>query len=445
MTQIGQGIQPCHKLPDITESDLTGNKCSVAHGVATLHALRVFLMRIPELKKKDYFRIALYAILIIVMLGYFRNTLRKGMSDFKVVHRAATRVLNQENLYNFDDGHYLYKYSPFFAVLVAPLGVLPLFPAQIVWLAGICICLFFIMRWSRMMIMGDKPPPPYLYLLTLLFTSRFWVREIWLGQTDFLMLLFIFLFILSTDRGKELKATFFLALSVMIKPTSLIFVPYLLYKKKFKLIGHLAIMCIIFLFVPSFVYGISGGLNLLSGWKTIMLASSPPLLAADVNQSLFGFFYRFLTPIPFQVNILNLNYIVVNLLIYATAVGLFIFLLFLNHRLKFVEGNFVKHRECIEYSLLLIFMALLSPLGWFQNYSSSILAYMLLLYYVLKTGFKDRFVSALLILSFILVDAINFETVGRRINDLCLYLSFITFGIFLVIICLSKLRLSKMA
>jgi len=70
---------------------------------------------------------------------------------------------------------------------------------------------------------------------------------------------------------------------------------------------------------------------------------------------------------------------------------------------------------------------------------------MLFLYYVLKTGLENRFVFILLMLSFLLVDAINFETVGRKINDLSLYFSFITFGIFLVIICLSKLRLSKIA
>jgi hypothetical protein len=384
-------------------------------------------------------------VLIIVVLGFFRNTLQKGMNDFEVVHRAATRVLNMENLYNFDDGHYLYKYLPFFAVLVAPLGLFPFSSAQIIWLVGMCICLFFIMRWSKIMIMGDKPPPPFLYILTILFTSKFLVREFRLGQTDLLMLFFIFLFILSANREKELPAGFFLGLSIMIKPTSLIFAPYLLYRKKFKLIGYLAVGCAVFLFIPSFIYGVSGNWNLLSGWRTILSASSPPLLSVDMNQSLFAFFYRFLTSIPYQVNILNLNYTAVNLLIYTTAVGLFIFLLFLNHKLKFVQKSFVDHREYLEYSLLLILMALLSPLGWFQNYSSSILAYMLLLYYVLRTGLKDRFVFILLMLSFLLVDAINFETVGRRINDLSLYYSLITFGIFLVIICLSKLRLSRIA
>ncbi len=402
-------------------------------------------MRMSELKKKDYFRLALYVILVIVMLGFFRNTLRKGMSDFRVVHRAATRVLQQENLYNFDDGHYLYKYSPSFAFIVSPVGIFSFSTAGVLWLAGMCVCLFFIMRKSKRMIMGDKSPPSYLYLLTLLFTSKFIVREFWLGQTDLLMLLFIFLFISCIDRGKEGRGGFFLALSVVIKPTSLIFVPYLLYKKRFRQVGYLVIWCAVLLFVPSLVYGIPGNLNQLWGWKTIMSVSSPPLLTSDVNQSLFGFFYRLLTPSPFKVNVLNLDHTVVNLLIYVMAAGLFLFLLFLKRRSKSVENSWVNHPECVEYSLLLIFMTLFSPLGWFQNYSGSILAYMLLLYYALKTGLADRLMLVLLILSFLLVDAVNFEMVGRRINDLSLYLSFIVYGIFLVIICLSRLRLSRIA
>ena len=176
-----------------------------------------------------------------------------------------------------------------------------------------------------------------------------------------------------------------------------------------------------------------------------MSVSSPPLLASDVNQSLFGFFYRFLTATPFQVNVMNLSYTMVNALIYATALGLFLFLLFLNRRSESVQNGLANRKECIEYSLLLIFMTLFSPLGWFQNYCSSVLAYMLLVYYVMHTRFRDRFVSLLLLASLVLVDLINFELVGRRLNDLSLYLSFIVFGIFLVIVCLSRLRLSRIA
>jgi hypothetical protein len=271
------------------------------------------------------------------------------------------------------------------------------------------------------------------------------VREITLGQTDLLMLLFIFLFISFLDQGKNFLGGLFLSLSVMIKPVSLIFVPYLLYKKKFKPVGYLIILCLLFLFAPAIIYGFSTNLDLLSGWKTIMSVSSLSLLAVDLNQSIFAFFYRFLTPTIQNVHILNMNHTTVNWLIYAAILSLFLFFLFLNRRSKFVGKNLRYHPECIEYSLLLIFMTLFSPLGWVQNYSSAILAIMILVYYVLHTKFRDRFITAMLILFFILVDLINFEIVGRRFNDLSLYLSFITWGVFILIACLSELRLSKIA
>lgn len=381
----------------------------------------------------------------IVIFGFLRNTLRRGMNDFNVVHRAATRVLHMENLYNLEDGHYLYKYSPFFALLMAPLGLLPLSYASFLWLLGMCVSLFFIIRMAKKMIMGDKPPPGYLYLLSLLLASKFLVREIRLGQTDLMILLFIFLCLLFTQRGKEFVAGIFLALSVLIKPTSLIFVPYLLYKKRYRVTASTIFLSALFFLLPSFVYGLPGNINLLRDWKTIMFFSSPPLLAVDMNQSIFAFFYRLFTSPPYEANIINLNYNAVNAIIYATIIGLFLFVWFLNKKPVTIEKSLVHDKESIEYSFLLIFMALFSPLGWFQNYSSSILAIMILVYYISETKFKDKFIIGMLILFFILVDAINFETVGRRLNDLSLYLSFITWGIFILMTCLSKLRLSKIA
>jgi len=371
--------------------------------------------------------------------------MRKSMNDFRVVHRAATRVWHTENLYDFADGHYLYKYSPFFAILVAPLGLFSFKLGEVIWLLGMCLCLAFTLNQSKKMILGDKPPPPYFYLLTILFTSKFLAREITLGQTDLLMLLFIFLFISLLDRGKEFWSGLFLSLSIMIKPVSLIFALYLLYKKRYKTVGYTIIDCIIFLFIPAILYGFSTNLSLLSGWKTVMSVSSPPLLAVDLNQSLFAFFFRFLTPTIQNVNLLSINHTIVSWLIYATILCLFLLFVFLNRRSKLVEKNLMYHPECIEYSILLIFITLFSPLGWVQNYSSSILAIMILLYYVLETKFKDEFIFGMLILFFILVDVINFEIVGRRLNDLSLYLSFLTWGTFILIACLSKLRLSKIA
>jgi hypothetical protein len=331
---------------------------------------------------------------------------------------------------------------------------LPLFYASFLWLLGMCVSLFFIIKMGKKMIMGDKPPPAFFYVLSFLLASKFLVREIRLGQTDFLILLFIFLCLLFVERGKEFVAGIFLAVSVLTKPTALIFIPYFLYKKRFGTAATAILVSLVFLLLPSLVYGFSGNMNLLWGWKRILSVSSPPLLATDVNQSIFAFFYRLLTTsAPYGVNIFSLSHASVNAIIYATIVGLFLFLLFLNKKSETVQTSFVHNRESIEYSLIFIFMALFSPLGWFQNYSSSILAIMILVYYALETKFskippragKDKFIIIMLVLFFILVDAINFETVGRGLNDLSLYLSLITWGIFILIASLSKLRLSKIA
>jgi len=231
----------------------------------------------------------------------------------------------------------------------------------------------------------------------------------------------------------------------VVKLTSFVFIPYFLYKKRFKLTASAILMSFIFLMLPSLVYGLSQNMDLLWGWKKIMSISSLPLLAVDTNQSISAFFYRLFTSTPWKVNIVDLSYTVVNTMVCATIIGLFLFLLFLNRKSEAIEKSFVQDKECIEYSLLFIFMVLFSPLGWFQNYSSSILAIMILVYYVLETKFKDKFILIMLTLFFILVGAINFETVGRGLSDLLLYLSIITWGIFILIACLSKLRLSKIA
>jgi hypothetical protein len=186
-------------------------------------------------------------------------------------------------------------------------------------------------------------------------------------------------------------------------------------------------------------------------------------LAVDLNQSIFAFFYRLLTLTPSNVNIFDLGYGTVTVIIYASIVGLSFFLLFLSKKSNSVRTSFLHNKENIEYSLLFIFMALFSPLGWVQNYSSAILAIMILVYYAFKTRLskispfgmgpqdrkpragKDKFAIFTLALFFVLVDLINFETVGRRLNDFSLYLSFMTWGIFLLIAWVSKLRLSKVA
>lgn len=391
-----------------------------------------------------YAKIGLGIVLVIVILGYLRNSVLH-FNDFKVTYRAAERALKQENLYNKADGHYIFKYSPIFAVAVSPLGKIPYSFASIIWLFSMCLCLYYIVRMGKFMVMGDKSPPQYFYFLTIVLTSKFLAREFWLGQTDFLQLLLLFLFINFYYRKKEIWGGLFLALSAMIKLTPLIFLPYFLYRKRFLLIIYTLAFVSLFLFLPALIYGWQRNISLLKDWYSFMSYSSPPLLAVDLNQSIFGLFLRLFTPSIYQVNILTLNSNLVMTIIYVVIIISCLFLLFLSRYGKNIQKQLIHHRETFEFSLLLIFMNLFSPLGWVQNFSSSLLAYMVLVYYSFTIEFKDKTTNILLLLSFILTTFINFETVGRRINDLSLYYSFITWGIIIVTFSLFQLRLRKIA
>ena len=394
--------------------------------------------------KTKILKIVLLIALVIFLSVFFENSFHK-MNDFKVTYRAASRVLNGEDLYNWEDGHYVYKYSPFFALLVAPFGLIPFSYARFLWMALMCASLFGTVRMGKYLVMGHRSPPRFFYFLSLLLIAKFLLREIELGQTDFLQLLLILSLFVFLEKGNEFLGGLFLALSVIIKLTPLIVVPYLIYKKRFRTLVWSFVFIFAFFFFPCLIYGFDGNLSLLRNWHEFLSLSSPPLIANDMNQSIFGMFYRFLTASEYNVNFLNLDPNVVNVLIYVITIGSYVCLLFFSRLSRKIEISFIHAQEAIEYSFLLIFIALFSPLGWIQNFSSLVLASMVLVYYTFRTGFRDKTVNFLLIFSFVLGSAINYETVGRRLNDLALYYSLITIGAILIAAGLSRLRLSRMA
>ncbi len=402
---------------------------------------------IAGLSNKRKVELILYLILAFFLFGYLRICFER-MTDFKVTHRTAVRVLEKEEIYDFKDGHYLFKYSPFFATLFSFLGFFPLSYAKIFWMFFLGFCVLGIARIGKYLVLNHRSPPPFFYLLSFVLVGKFILREIELGQTDFLQLFSIFTFLYLLEKNKNHLSGFFLGFSVMIKPTPLVFVPYLLYRKRFSVLLFAFLSILVLLFVPAIFFGFDHNLILHKKWYQILASSSPVLLASEANQSVFGLFYRFfvspehLAFKEYKVSLLSLSPFLVKILVYGFVLGSYIFLLHLNKLSKNVKDFLTYNKEALEYSLLLVFMSLFSPLGWIQNFSSLILACMILTFYTLKTNFRDGWMNIVLVLSFVLVNVINYETVGKDLNLLSQYLSFITLGTILFVVGLSKLRIS---
>ena len=162
------------------------------------------------------------------------------LSDFEVYYRSAERLLSGDSLYRIQsDGHYIFKYSPVSALLFIPFTLLPFGIAKYffwIFVTGIS-CLgykiLFELVGGWLHRSGSRMINSVMMTLILVSAIHF-LRELHLGQINFILLCIYLLVIKLISRSNSLFAGVFLALTVFIKPFSLIYLPYLILKKKFK-------------------------------------------------------------------------------------------------------------------------------------------------------------------------------------------------------------------
>jgi len=185
---------------------------------------------------------------------------RFWLSDFEVYYKSAVRILQGQNLYRIGgDGFYLFKYSPVSAILFIPFAVLPFWIAKIVYWAFysfiILACINITIRLALSERSGIKPARiNSLVLLTGLILMVHFFMELHLGQVTFILLALYLLSCRGLMTGKPWQVGFYLALSLLIKPFGLIFIPYLLYKGKWKEFVYLLVFMVILALIPLFFY-----------------------------------------------------------------------------------------------------------------------------------------------------------------------------------------------
>ena len=181
--------------------------------------------RSPELKEaqilsfKITFGISFLCLILLYCGGKF------SLPDFEVYYRAAERLLSGAELYRIkEDGHFIFKYSPFFAVLFIPLTFLGLPLSKVLFFFFLSFCLFFVVDSLVLEGSGKKTSKKdyyVVYFLTLLIASDLWTRDLKLGQVNVIMLALLILvsrFLSSKEKG---KASFLWSICLFIKPYSI--------------------------------------------------------------------------------------------------------------------------------------------------------------------------------------------------------------------------------
>jgi hypothetical protein len=225
-------------------------------------------------------------------------------SDFQVYHTAAERLVNGENLYRPDiDGHYYYKYSPTAAVYFIPSGMLPLQLAKVLhWIVMALMSTLGFYLGLLMFRPGFRDDNPRyinnMLLLVGLIVSVHLEVEFYLGQVNHILFVLFLAMIILAVRKRYLPSSIIWAGTIFIKPFGLIFLPYHLIKKRFKLVFYFLISTALLALAPMPFTGIANFTGQYQHWfheLTVEMAWKQSLLA-DANDTIFSLLARY-TPL----------------------------------------------------------------------------------------------------------------------------------------------------
>jgi hypothetical protein len=371
-------------------------------------------------------RLALTAFLTALAIWVFVYKAAPKMPDFEVYWKAASRAAHAELLYRPTDGHYQFKYLPAFAVLAIPLGRMPLSTAEIVWFATSVALLVTLLALAVRLPVERRKPVRWLVVLTVLAFGKFYAQELVLGQVNILFAVIATAAFLAMRSGREVSAGALVALGIVIKPYAVLFLPWLVARRRLPSVVSATVGLAVVLVLPAVLYGWEGNSALhREWWRTVSETTAPNLSLYD-NVSLAAMYFRWFGPGPLSGRL---------------ALGTAALLLSLV-ALVFIGRRGIAFPEGVEGAMLLTLMPLLSPQGWHYVFLIATPAIVYL------ANYEDLLPRPLRVVTIAAVAAIGlslFDVMGRAAYSTFMRLSIISLCFFVVLAALSTLRLRKIA
>lgn len=352
------------------------------------------------------------------------------MKDFEVNYNAGKRLSYGETLYRTGDGHYTFKYFPSAAFLYLPLSFLPLDIAKATWYFLIIFCSYSLFYISTEML-PQKHRPSYLTAFSVLILAKFLFREINLGQINALVTLVLLLMIRTIAFPKkteatqrEIRAGILWGLATALKPYSLIFFPYFIVKKKWKVllsgIGFISLA----LLAPSLYYGIKGNTIVIKEWIITFSQSTPSLLTSGDNISIMAFFMKW-------TGNQNASFILSGMIFTLLALLILI---------AIFKGKEMARTSVLECSILLILIPIVSPLGWDYTLLLSVLGITIIIHNFFNFLKIWRII---LIVNFLIISLSIYDLMGKKFYEMFMSWSVLTINFLVIIGYLSYLRFKR--
>ena len=288
------------------------------------------------------------ALLIVAAVLAFTRRSHREMFDFEVYRVAGARAAAAEPLYRVEDGHWQFKYLPAFALAVAPLAQLPPVAARAAWFFLSVALVVLLVNRSFALLPDRRRSAAFLIGVTVLAMGKFYVREVGLGQGNVLLAVLVLAAVACQYRGREIAAGAILAAATVVKPYAILFLPYLVARRRWSGVASFGAVVLGALILPASRYGWSGNLGQLHGWWTVVTTSTAPNLAGQDNVSIAGMYAAWMGVGP-AAGWLSAATGLVLVLAAAWAVW---------------RGSRLASPDYLDAALLLFVIPLLSPQGW---------------------------------------------------------------------------------
>lgn len=383
----------------------------------------------------------LIALILIISSGadFFSNP--NPESDWMMYIRASRIYLSGGNIYHAWIRQLLYSnmylYSPFFTCLLIPVSWLPIILSLMLWHVVKIILLYRVFtitsKFSGYQSLSEKQKAVAL-ATTFLFSIRFLLYDFNLGQTTVFLLWGMVEGWYQLSKQKIFLGSFLIALGFFVKMLSIIFIPYLIYKKKFKAVLYLFLWIIIMVLIPFVTGRWDYNFRLLTEWIEILypMASvngdynSSSTTLHDLFHAVPSWYQTFNVLIDRFFEIPDLNNqqlrIIIYVLIFLAVVGF----LFIS-----ISGRDKKvSREKIEFAEIIYLIGCIPVIFPYQQKYSYVLQIPLMIFWCcrLVAGKLTRTDLLLIAFAFILMVVSTDGIIGRSLNMITQELKFITIG-----------------
>ena len=252
--------------------------------------------------------IGLAVLVALAGFAFIRNLI-----DFPVYYAAGRSLLGgRTDLYapDFALGRVMdYRYPPFFLLMFLPLWLLPYKVAAYLWyLCGvveITLCVFFVRRVTARPEEEKWPtatslPPAWPWAVVFFLVAPYFVIILHYGNAHLLAISLLFAAFYFAFREKPTLAGLLLALSISIKLTPALVLPYFALKRQWRLLSSVAVLLIVINLMPAVYFGFAKNNELLKQWfEHVVVSQEFHEANGPINLSLKGELRRYFSDVDY--------------------------------------------------------------------------------------------------------------------------------------------------